>query len=119
MKERMPRQLRARAGAQLHVAASVRWLNSRSASSTGVGKAPIRPKRAAGEPVVAGRERSRRVAASGRASALLRQHVWRFFLAIGLAFAGLYLLLPRGGLAQGIVYTLLGIAMTSAIAVGI
>src|SRR5438874_13256117 len=52
-------------------------------------------------------------------SALLGRNAWRSFLALGLALTGVYLLLPRGGLAGGIVYVSLGVAMTAAIAVGI
>src|SRR5207253_1300810 len=52
-------------------------------------------------------------------SALFGRNAWRSFLALGLALTGVYLLLPRGGLAGGIVYVSLGVAMTAAIAVGI
>jgi PAS domain S-box-containing protein len=52
-------------------------------------------------------------------SGLLGKPAWRWFLTLGLALAGVYLLLPRGGLAQGVLYTMLGIAMVGAMAVGV
>src|SRR5712691_7117873 len=54
------------------------------------------------------------------ASRLLgRQYLWLWFLTVGLTLTGVYFLLPRGGLAQGVLYWVLGVAMAAAIAVGI